>query len=294
MFPEHWDPFQQQIYLTFTLISVAWGACIGSFLNVCIFRIPRELSVVAPRSFCPVCERPIPWYLNIPLFSYLLLRGRCHFCRMPFTARYLIVEALTALLFLLVWLQYPLFGISIPFGLTPLTSPLLVPVYWVFIAGLIMGSFVDFEHLIIPDRVTLGGIITGWLLSALIPEMHNTTSTWQSFQASVIGSGTGWFMLWGVAVAGRWIFKKEAMGFGDVKLLGAIGAFLGWQAVIFCIVISSFAGSIVGITLIALRKRGLQSRIPYGPYLALAAIIWIYWGPAIVQWYLNLLRPVGF
>ncbi len=293
MFPQHWDVAQQQIYLFFTLISVTWGACIGSFLNVCIYRIPRELSVVAPRSFCPICEKPIPWYLNMPLLSYILLRGRCHYCRQPFTARYLLVEALTALLFLLIWLQYPLFGIQVPLGLIPLSSPWLVPVYWVFIAGLILGTFVDFEHLIIPDRVTLGGIIAGWILSALLPVMHGAEGAWAGFQASVLGSGTGWFMLWGVAIIGRWIFKKEAMGFGDVKLLGAIGAFLGWQAVIFSIVISSFAGSIVGISLIALRKRGLQSRIPYGPYLALAALIWIYWGPRIIDWYLNLLRPAG-
>lgn len=293
MFPQHWDAGQQQIYLFFTLISVTWGACIGSFLNVCIYRIPRELSVVIPRSFCPVCEKPLPWYLNIPLLSYVLLRGRCHYCRQPFTARYLLVEALTALLFLLVWLQYPLFGIQVPLHLIPLSSPWLVPVYWVFIAGLILGTFVDFEHLIIPDRVTLGGIIAGWILSALLPAMHGADTAWHGFMHSVLGAGVGWFSLWGVAIAGHWIFKKEAMGFGDVKLLGAIGAFLGWQAVLFSIVISSFAGSIVGISLIALRKRGLQSRIPYGPYLALAALIWIYWGPRIVMWYLNLLRPAG-
>jgi leader peptidase (prepilin peptidase)/N-methyltransferase len=156
------------------------------------------------------------------------------------------------------------------------------------VSGLVLGTFVDFEHLIIPDRVTLGGIVAGLILSALIPSMHDTRSVLWSLAWSAIGAAVGWGILWGVGYVGTLIFKKDAMGFGDVKLLSAIGAFLGWKAVLFTIMVSSLAGSIVGITLVMAKRKDMQSRIPYGPYLALAAVIWIFWGPAIWQGYLDL------
>lgn len=260
-----------------------FGACIGSFLNVCIYRIPLDESIVMPRSHCPHCDRLIAWYDNIPILSWFVLGARCRHCRKPISPRYVLVETLVAFLFTMVWLQY---GLSI-----------YTPVYWIVIAGLVVATFVDFEHYIIPDRISLGGIALGLLLSFILPELHsfNTlfsqTSHWQGLAQSAIGVASGAGTLWLVAIIGRMIFKKDAMGLGDVKLLGAIGAFLGWRAVVFTIVISSFVGSIVGITLIIFGGREWQSKIPYGPYIALAAILWIFFGPDLWNAYIEFMTP---
>lgn len=282
-----WYPF-------FSVMSFVWGACIGSFLNVCIYRIPRELSVVAPRSYCPHCNKMIPGYHNIPLLSYILLRARCANCGGRIVARYVLVELLVAILFLLVWLKYTLVAGPRPLGLVPMHSVALVPVYWLMISGLVLGTFVDFEHLIIPDRVTLGGIVAGLALSTLLPVMHDQTVWYTGLALSAIGAATGWGILWLIAVVGRMIFRKDAMGFGDVKLMGAIGAFLGWKAVLFTLLVSSLAGSVVGIALVLTGQRKMQSRIPYGPYIALAAALWILWGASWWQAYFNFfLPPIG-
>ena len=276
-------------YLFFTILSVAWGACIGSFLNVCIYRIPIDLSVVTPGSHCPVCKKPIKWYQNIPIFSYIFLGGKCANCGTKISPRYVLVELLVALLFLLVWLKFNIYPGPRPLGLIPITDPKLIPVYWLVITGLVLGTFVDFEHMIIPDRVTLGGIVCGLICSALVPSLHGQTEWLPSLVQSGIGAAVGWGSLWSVAVLGEFIFKKEAMGFGDVKLMGAIGAFFGWQAVLFTIIISSFAGSIVGIALILSGRKEMQSKIPYGPYISLAALLWIYWGETWWNWYIRFL-----
>jgi leader peptidase (prepilin peptidase)/N-methyltransferase len=280
----HWVAF-------FAVLAVAWGACAGSFLNVCIYRIPRELSVVAPRSFCPHCKKQIAWYHNIPLFSFLALRAKCAYCGGRIVPRYFLVELLTAVLFLLVWLKLGETMGSRPFHLDPITNWQLVPIYWLMIGGLILGTFVDFEHLIIPDRVTLGGIAAGLILSAVTPALHNETRLLSGLLSSFIGAAVGWGLLWAVAVGGTLVFRKEAMGFGDVKLLGAIGAFLGWRAVLFVIMLSSAMGSIVGLTLVFSRRKEMQSKIPYGPYLSLAALVWILWGPTLWNGYLHLFAP---
>jgi leader peptidase (prepilin peptidase)/N-methyltransferase len=258
-------------------LSFAWGACVGSFLNVCIYRIPLEQSVVTPRSHCPGCGQPIAWYDNIPLVSYIVLRARCRACGIRIIPRYVLVELLTAVLFLLVWFR---------FGVTPgmvapaqaLTCFALVLIHWLVVSGLVLGTFVDFEHLILPDRVTIGGMIAGVALSALVPALHGGASLWEGLRPSLVGLAVGFGLLWGVALLGRLAFRKEAMGFGDVKLMGAIGAFFGWQAVLFTIMVASLGGSIIGVSLIALRRKELQSRIPFGPYLALAAVLWFLWG----------------
>lgn len=283
-------------YAFFTALAFPLGACIGSFLNVCVYRIPRELSVVAPRSFCPACRKQIPWHLNIPVLSWLMLRGRCRFCKALITPRYALIETLTGMLFLLIWLKYYPYSGNRIMGLDPITNPALVPVYWLMISGLILGTFVDFEHLIIPDRVTLGGIIAGLTLSGIFPSLHGETEVMRSLLWSSLGAMTGWFLLWGAAILGKFILKKEAMGFGDVKLLGAIGAFLGTKAVLFTILASSLVGSIVGVTLILAGKKKMQSRIPYGPYLALAAVIWILWGQTLWTGYMNFFKsdPVSY
>jgi leader peptidase (prepilin peptidase)/N-methyltransferase len=264
----------------FTVLAFTWGGCIGSFLNVCIYRIPRDVSVVKPRSHCPHCNQLIPWYYNIPLLSYVQLRGRCAFCKARITPRYVLVELLTAVLFVLVWQKFDTGHAARPLGLVPINNLALVPVYWLMVSGLILGTFVDFEHMILPDRVTLGGIVAGLLLSALAPAMQGQDSMLHGFLHSLLGAAVGWGSLWAVAAMGSLIFRKEAMGFGDVKLLGAIGAFLGWKAILFSIMLSSFAGSLVGIAFVLTKKKEMGSRIPYGPYLALAAVVWILWGQA--------------
>ncbi|MDZ4197851.1 MAG: prepilin peptidase [Kiritimatiellia bacterium] len=248
-------------YAWLTLMVACLGACVGSFLNVCIYRIPRDESVIRPRSHCPHCGRMIPAFENIPLLSFLWLRGRCRGCRAPIAFRYILVEALTAILFLWVWHR---------FGWEART-----PVYWMVASGLILGTFVDFDHMILPDRVTLGGIIAGLALSPLIPSLHGATAAWPALRSALIGTAVGLSLLGSVAVVGQWVFRKEAMGMGDVKLLGAVGALLGWQAALFTVIASAFAGSIVGLALIFRGAKGLQSKIPYGPYLALAAMAWI-------------------
>jgi len=277
-------------HIALSVIIFAFGACIGSFLNVCIYRIPRELSVIKPRSHCTSCNKIIPWYLNIPILSYIFLRGRCRFCGKKFSSRYMVVEITTATLFLMTWLKlaYP-YGAFL--GMSPISDVKLIPVYWLVIGGLLLGSFVDFEHLIIPDRVTLGGIFAGIILSLLFPSLHNTQSHLSALYHSIIGAVSGWVILWIIGFIGKLIFQKEAMGFGDVKLIGAIGAFLGWKAVIFTIVVSSFFGALVGSILVLSKCKKMQSRIPYGPYLSLAAILWIFWGEKLWLIYINILMP---
>jgi leader peptidase (prepilin peptidase)/N-methyltransferase len=271
------------LFIIISSLVFLFGACIGSFLNVCIYRIPLEESIVMPRSHCPHCDKLIAWYDNIPILSWFVLGARCRHCKKPISPRYLLIETLTAFLFTMVWLQY---GLSI-----------YTPIYWIVIAGLVVATFIDFEHYIIPDRISLGGIALGLIVSFILPELHsfNTlfsqTTRWQGLIQSAIGVVSGAGTLWMVAIIGRMIFKKDAMGLGDVKLLGAIGAFLGWRAVVFTIVISSFVGSIVGITLIIFGGREWQSKIPYGPYIALAAILWIFFGPDFWNAYIDFMTP---
>lgn len=271
------------LFIVISIMVFFFGACIGSFLNVCIYRIPREESIVSPRSHCPKCGKLIAWYDNVPILSWLLLRASCRHCRQPISPRYILVELLVATLFTLVWLKY---GLGI-----------FTPIYWVVIAGLVVATFIDFEHYIIPDRISLGGIALGLALSMIFPRIHAygtvlpQISVWSGLAQSLIGVLAGAGTLYLVAVIGRMIFKKDAMGLGDVKLLGAIGAFMGWRAVVFTIVVSSFAGSIVGIILIAIGDRKWQSKIPYGPYIALAAIVWIYIGFDLWSAYMDFMSP---
>ncbi len=340
-------------------VVFVFGAVVGSFLNVCIHRMPRGQSIVSPPSACPHCQTHIRWYHNIPLVTYLLIRGKCRYCGEAITPRYFIVELLTAVAFLAVWLRFD--------GWEPV-------IYWILLSGLVVATFIDCEHLIIPNEITLGGIVVGVLLSLLRPT-DAIPALLQSFLGILCGGG----VLFVVVEAGKLLFGKqkldltsdtrieianrrvtinadvwpwenlfyrqsdritfsaatlkfgdqifesvpvevsetkltvngqefdlvtigpidatsdriwlprEAMGFGDVKLLAAIGAFLGWQATLFTVFFSSVLGSLVGLSGIAFRRLQWQTRIPYGPYLVVAAVVWIFYGQSIVQWYLRII-----
>ena len=332
------------------------GCVVGSFLNVCIYRLPRSLSIVWPPSHCPSCSYSIPWYLNIPLISWLVLRGRCRNCGAGISFRYFVVELLTGTAFLLSWVVYGR------------QSVWLVLVYCVLLSGLIVASFIDAEHLIIPDQITLGGACVGVVCSLFVPALHGAPgpikALERSFLGAVFGAGLIFVILhFGKLVFGRqrvrlppdtkvvftetalvlpdktipyeevfyresdtitlhaktvelidrcyWdvdvrlkpvelqigneqfnpeevlqmetvtdelVLPREAMGFGDVKFMAAIGTFVGWQGVGFALMVSSLIGSVLGVGLVLAGRRAWSSRMPYGPFIAMATAVWIFGG----------------
>jgi leader peptidase (prepilin peptidase)/N-methyltransferase len=347
------------------------GACIGSFLNVCIYRLPRDLSVNQPRrSFCPACQNPILWHQNLPLVSWLLLRGRCANCGSRIAFRYFGVELLTALLFLAVWRSFP-WPVALAYG--------------VFVSLVIAATFIDFEHFIIPDQITIGGTVAGVLASLAVPQLMSTDSRVAAVIRSALAAALGYITLLIVLEAGKVAFgrkrvrldgptpftwkrqdddaafavgeerslwsdyfaretdrllldcdeakvdhrsygsvtldfhynrvavgseefvldtvdeisgvvrelqiPREAMGRGDLKFLAAIGAFLGWRAVLFSIFAGSLLGSLVGLITLVLGKRVWSAKLPFGPYLAFGALAWMFFGERFLRWYLQLLYP---
>jgi leader peptidase (prepilin peptidase)/N-methyltransferase len=246
-------------YFIFTI-----GACFGSFFNVCIYRIPIERSVVSPGSHCAVCGSPIPWQYNIPILSWLWLRGKSACCQTRIDLRYLIVEVMTGILFVAIWLRFPDRGLALS--------------YLMLTCGMLVASFIDIDHFIIPDRFTLGGCVAGWICSALFPQLHHQTTAWASFIESLRGAFVCGLTLYIVAEIGTKLFKKEAMGMGDVKFIAAIGSFLGASSIVFNLPVSAFLGSIFGIFLIIGKQGTWGTRLPYGPFLALAALIWVFGG----------------
>lgn len=346
-----------------SLVFFVFGSMVGSFLNVCIHRLPLGQSIVSPPSHCPHCQYSIPWYLNIPLGTWLYLRGKCRNCGAPISVRYFLVELLTGVAFMGCWLVYG-----------PESAGLAL-VYALFLSGLIAATFIDFEHFIIPDEITIGGMVAGFVCSFFVPALHGQASLPGAMKLSLLGTAVGAGLVYSVLRAGKLLFgrekialpadarivfsetalhlpdrdipyeelfyrqsdvitlrartveladrcykdvqvrlspawleigderlnpedvphleavsseivlPREAMGLGDVKFMGAIGAFLGAQAVFFSLMVSSIIGSVVGVALIALRKREWSSRLPYGPYIAAAAALWLFGGNRLVRWW---------
>lgn len=250
-------------------LAFIFGLLWGSFANVVIYRLPNGESVVTPRSRCPKCQTMIAWYDNIPVFSWLFLRGKCRKCKTPISARYPFVEFLTGAIFAAVVHRY---------GISWLTLE-----YIIFCWGLIVVSFIDFDHMILPDVFTLSGIVIGLIGAAINPE--------REFMAAVWGVVLGGGFLWLIAYAYLLLRKQEGMGGGDIKLLAWIGAVLGWTSVPFVVLASSLLGSVVGILLAMRRGASLKSVIPFGPYLALAAIIYLLGGEQVGLWYIGLFLP---
>jgi leader peptidase (prepilin peptidase) / N-methyltransferase len=366
----------------FAAFAFTLGASIGSFLNVCIYRMPLGLSVNEPkRSFCPSCKYQIPFHHNIPLVSWLVLRGKCANCGARISFRYLGVELLTGLLFLGIWLKVWTWGRPD----WPQQAWVLALPYWIMAALFVVATFIDLEHFIIPDEITIGGAVVGVVLSFAIPTLQDQTTNLASGLWSLLGAGAGYGALWLVTRLGKMAFGKkrltfdkaaplswirrgeeadftvgeekmlwseffyrgneqlflechwieidgqrfenvtarcacdwlhldgrkwelvkvdeikgevtevtlprEAMGLGDVKFIACIGAFLGWKAVAFTIMSASTIGAIVGLATIAVGRREWSAKIPFGPYLALGALLWLFAGPELLQWYWRFTVP---
>jgi len=247
------------------IASILLGAIVGSFLNVCILRLPKEESIITPGSHCPHCKKPIAFYDNIPLVSYFILRGKCRHCKKKISLQYPIVEGITALSSLLLFIK---FGPSLPYLL-----------YFAFVSSLIVITGIDLSHQIIPDLISLPGIGVGLLGSLLFLPL--------TFLNSLFGVLLGGGSLFLVATLYQWLFKREGMGGGDVKLLAMIGSFLGWKAVILTILLGSLIGSITGIVIILLKGKDFKYAIPFGPFLSLSAVISLFYQNEIISWYLQ-------
>lgn len=243
------------------------GLIVGSYLNVVIFRLPRRISTVMPRSRCPACGAAIRPWDNVPLVSYLLLGGRCRSCGARISWRYPAIEAATGLLFLACFLR---FGASIE----ALAAA-------VFAAAMIVLAAIDLEHYILPDRITLPGIVVGLAIQPWMP--HG------DLLAAAIGTAVGGGVLLAVAAGWYLLRKQEGMGLGDVKMLAMVGAFLGWKGVLVTLFFAALGGAVTGLALIAFGLGRLQTRLPFGAFLAAAALVSLFWGPAIAEAYLGLL-----
>jgi leader peptidase (prepilin peptidase) / N-methyltransferase len=254
--------------LYYLLVSLL-GALIGSFLNVCIYRLPRHESILWPGSHCPSCGKPIAWYDNIPVISYVLLGGRCRTCQAPIPVRYPVVEAANAIGYLVILWQ---FG---PTGTTVLYAALC--------SALIVVAGTDLSHKVIPNAITLPGIVVGLLGAATVLPVGVINS--------VLGIAVGGGVLWVLAWASPYLFGKEGMGGGDIKLLAMVGAFLGWKPALLTIMIGSLIGSVVGIGLIAARIIRRDEYIPFGPFLVVGAVLSMFLAQPLLAWYQGLFSP---
>lgn len=253
------------LYFTFVSGTFFLGLCFGSFANVVIYRLPKSQSVVKPRSRCPKCRKMIAWYDNIPVLSWIILRGRCRNCRTGISIRYPFVELLMGFLFLLVFLKY---------GVSWTCLELLILTF-----GLVTVSMIDLDHRIIPDEFSLSGIVLGILGSLLNPER----SAFDSIAGVLLGGG----FLWLVAYLYLVLRKEDGLGGGDIKLLAWIGAYLGWISIPFTILVSSVLGSVFGLVLIV-RGGSLKTSLPFGPFIVVAAYLYLFVGEDLARWYIEI------
>ena len=271
-----------------SLLAIIAGLLIGSFLNVCIYRMPRDLSVVRPRSFCPACEHPIAWYDNIPVVSYFVLRGRCRHCGARIPVRYVIVELLTAALFFLI---VTALGLTAPAAKLCLLTALLI--------GL---TFADLEERILPDEFTLGGTAAGLVLAYFVPVddviAHivlpglgfHLSPQWLSVAESVLGAAAPAGSLWLGGFLFEKIRHKEGLGLGDVKMMAMFGAFLGLRATLLTLILGSVAGSIIGLIYIRITKKDAATyQLPFGTFLGFAGIFVALVGERVIRWYVGML-----
>ena len=253
--------------LIFVIYSFVFGLVLGSFLNVCIHRIPRKQSIVTPPSSCPDCGEQIRFYDNIPLISYLLLLGKCRRCGHKIPFRYPLVELITGLLSIALFIRY---GVSFQYVL-----------FFLFSASMVVISFIDLQWQIIPDVISLPGIAAGLIVSILLNYIE--------WHESLIGIVAGGGALYLVAVGFEWLTGKDGMGGGDIKLLAMIGAWMGWKALPFVVLLSSLTGVIIGGASLIASQKGLRARIPFGPFLAIGALIYLFFGRELVSWYFGLI-----
>lgn len=292
--------FSDSLTIIIDFFVFVFGLVVGSFLNVCIYRIPREQSIIKPRSHCPKCRKLVTWYDNIPLLSYILLGGKCRYCKEKISLQYFIVELITGLMFLLFYNRFGFTAISL--------------IYVVFVCGLIIATFVDFNFRIIPDEIDIGGIVLGLLISFIYPLLQKTDSHLLGLFRSLLGVVIGGGIIWLTGIIGDFIFfvvippiykkifnkeyyllkefkesgeEPSTMGGGDVKLLAMIGAFIGWQKAVLSFFIAPLVGAAMGIFIKFVKKR---STIPYGPFLALASLISLFYWEVILDWFWLFLR----
>jgi len=255
------------LYLIETFVFI-FGLCIGSFLNVCIYRIPASQSIVHPRSRCPECSNLIAFYDNIPVLSFLWLKGRCRHCGVKIGLRYPTVELLAGIFALATFFKS---GLNVE-----------AVIYFAFIACLLVVTFIDLDHRIIPDVITLPGIPICFAASFALSAM--------TYKAALLGILAGGGSLFLVAWVYSLITKKEGMGGGDIKLLAMMGAMVGWKGVVFTIFVSSLVGTLSGLAVMLHSHKGMKLAVPFGPFLAIGGITYIFFGPQLIHWYFNLLR----
>lgn len=253
------------MYYLYPIMVFLFGAVIGSFLNVCIYRLARSKSIVTPGSACPNCEKPIQFYDNIPIVSYILLGGKCRHCGTGISLRYPFIELMTAVLFLVIFYQW---GISPTFFINIFLVSLLITI-----------SFIDLDFQIIPDILSIGGLVAGIIISFIRPDFRILDAVY----GVLLGGGVLFIIAYGYQL----IAKREGMGGGDIKLLAMLGAFLGYKGVIFSLVGGSLIGTIVGIPVMLIKGQNSKYAIPFGPFLSLSALIYLFWGDRLVYLFEN-------
>lgn len=270
-----------------TVFIFIFGLCVGSFLNVCIWRIPRSESIVSPPSHCPKCDHELSWYENIPLLSWICLRGRCRKCMNPITSRYFWVELLTGLLFLGVWFRIISFNLRFPVFVGLLVGSLVVTIL------ALLTAFIDYEHYIIPNKITYPTLIYGLAMAPVVPALWLTDSRWKALSFSCASVMVCTIILSGFAVLGKKIFKKDALGWGDVKYIAALAAVLGPIACFFTLLSGSIIGAVSGLLLIAFKRKKFKSPIPFGVCLALGTYLWIICGKEALTAYLRFSKELA-